>query len=192
MRLWRRVYEERRSVVLPLVIGLAVNAAVFLLAVLPLRRIVATSQARAAEATVELANAKQVEQQARGARASKDRAAEELRKFYEETLPADASSAQKTTNYWLQEAARGTGLTFRGSRFQSELVEKSRLTRAFSRVTLQGRYPNIRRFLHEVETAQEFIVVERVELAQTDQASTSGLLEVSLVVATYYIASPTP
>jgi Tfp pilus assembly protein PilO len=192
MTLWKRVYEERRSMVVPLVIALAVNAAVFVLAVLPLRRIVATSQIRAAEATVELGTARQVERQARDARASRDRAADELKKFYEETLPADASSAQKITNYWLQEAARGTGLTFRGSRFQSDPVEKSRLTRAFSRVTLQGRYPNIRRFLHEVETAQEFIVVERVELAQTDQASTNGLLEVSLVVTTYYIASPTP
>jgi Tfp pilus assembly protein PilO len=61
------------------------------------------------------------------------------------------------------------------------------LSRAFSRVTLEGRYPNIRRFLYDVEKAKEFIVVEKVELAeQGDQPAANGLLEVSLVVATYF------
>jgi Tfp pilus assembly protein PilO len=57
-----------------------------------------------------------------------------------------------------------------------------------------GRYANIRRFLYAVETASEFVVVEKVGLAQstaTEQGS-NGALEVSLVVATYFVTPSAP
>ena len=62
--------------------------------------------------------------------------------------------------------------------------------RAFSTVTLSGRYANIRRFLYAVETATEFIVVERVGVvdAATGQQSNNGSLDVTLLVATYYVS----
>jgi Tfp pilus assembly protein PilO len=95
-------------------------------------------------------------------------------------------------NLWVAEAAREAGLDFRGSQFDWDEVRDSLLTRAFSRITLQGSYPSIRRFLHAVETAQEFVVVERVELVQqADSVSETGQLEVSLIVATYFVTKPT-
>jgi len=58
-------------------------------------------------------------------------------------------------------------------------------------VTLVGDYQNIRRFLYAVETAREFLVVERVALSQaTDlKAGNTGALEVTLDIATYYLGA---
>jgi hypothetical protein len=54
---------------------------------------------------------------------------------------------------------------------------------------LQGRYAEIRRFLHAVETAEEFIVIERVELAQSDttQLGADNTLAIEIVVSTYFL-----
>jgi Tfp pilus assembly protein PilO len=191
--LLRRIFEERRRVLLPLLIVLVVNVAALLLAVLPLRTAVAAAQSGAADAMLQLGEARRLERQVGQARTSKEHADEELRRFYTEVLPRDLPTATKTMNLWVTEAARDAGLEFSGSQFDWTEIRDSRLSRAFSRITLEGNYPNMRRFLHALETADEFIVVERVELAQqNDQPSANGPLEVSLVVATYFLTSPEP
>jgi hypothetical protein len=190
-RLARRVFEERKRTLLPLLLALVANIAALVLAVLPLRTAVAAAGADATSATLELGEARRLHREAQQARTSKETADVDLRRFYTEVLPTDLPSAQKTMNLWVAEAARGAGLEFRGSHFDWGEVRDSQLTRAFSRITLQGSYPSIRRFLHAVETAEEFVVVERVELVQqSDQVAASGELEVSLVVATYFLSKP--
>ena len=187
MSLWRRIFEERKQVLLPLGIALVANIAVLMLAVLPLQTAVASADARAVGAMRELGDARRLDRQVTQARTGKVRADEELHKFYTEVLPRDFPTAQTTTNLWLTQAAEDAGLSFKGSHFDWDAIRDSALSRAFSRVTLEGRYPNIRRFLYDVEKAKEFIVVEKVELAeQGDQPAANGLLEVSLVVATYF------
>jgi Tfp pilus assembly protein PilO len=187
----RRVFEERRRVLLPLVVVLVANVAILVLAVLPLRSAVSSAEAEAARTMQELGDARRLQTQVTRARASKQDADEELRLFYGSVLPRDLPTAQKTINLWVNEAARAAGLEFRGSQFDWDEVRDSPLTRAFSRVTLQGTYPDIRQFLHAVEAAEEFVVVERVELVQqADEISASGALEVSLVVATYFLTKP--
>jgi Tfp pilus assembly protein PilO len=187
--LWARVYEERRRVMLPLIVLAAVSVATLLLAVWPLQRSVAATETAVLEATVDLAGAQRLERQARDAALGKRRADSELQTFYADVLPRDFATAAKTTNRWLQQAADDAGLEFKASHFDWDEVRDSRLSRAFSTVTLIGRYSNIRRFLYAVETASEFIVVEKVGLAEaatTAQGST-GNLEVSLTVATYFL-----
>ena len=76
----------------------------------------------------------------------------------------------------------------RASHFDWDAVRDSRLSRAFSTVTLVGRYANVRRFLYAVETATEFIVVERVGVEEATSPGASGNLEVSLMVATYFLS----
>lgn len=191
--IWRRIFDERRRLLLPLLIAVIVNIAVLLLAVIPLQTAVASAQERAVDAMRELGDARRVDRQLTQAKASKAQADEELRKFYGDVLPRDLATAESTTNVWLTQAAEDAGLTFKGSRFDWDEVRDSRLSRAFSRVTLQGRYANIRRFLYSLETAKEFIVVERVELAQQgDQPTANGVLEVSLIVSTYFVTHPQP
>jgi len=195
MILWRRVYQERRAIVLPLVIALVVNAAVFGLAILPLRGSVASAENGSADATLALNEARRQERQAKDARTSKERAEQELKRFYSEILPKDGNTARKVTTAWLQQAVADAGLTFKNNHLDSTAVRDSHLTRVVVKFTLQGRYPAIRKLLYALETAEEFVVIDKVELAQSGsdtQAAGSGLLEVSLTVSTYYLAPSTP
>jgi len=186
---WRRIYQERRAVVLPLLVVLVVNAAIFALAVLPLRRSVATAEDGSADATLALAEARRQERQAKDARTSKERAEQELTKFYGEKLPRDPNTARKVTTAWLQQAVADAGLIFKNNHFDTDAVRDSQLTRVLVKFTLQGRYPAIRKLLYALETAEEFVVVDKVELAQSgsDAQISSGLLEVSLTVSTYHL-----
>jgi Tfp pilus assembly protein PilO len=50
---------------------------------------------------------------------------------------------------------------------------------------LTGEYRDIRRFLHELETRPEFIVLENVDLTQNDSELSRGIT-VTVQVATYF------
>lgn len=189
MGFWRRVYDERRRVLLPLIVAAVANLALLLLVVLPLSRGVAATETAAQNAALSLASARQMERQARSATASRERADRELTQFYSGILPDSFAVAERTANRWLAQAARESGLEYRGANFAWEQVRESSLSRAYSNATLRGRYADIRRFLHAVETADEFLVVERLELGQssTTTAGNSSLLEVSLLVSTFFV-----
>jgi Tfp pilus assembly protein PilO len=58
------------------------------------------------------------------------------------------------------------------------------LTRFQTTVELAGRYSDIRTFIHQLETAPEFVVIDTVELAEEDEES--GLLNLTLGLSTYY------
>jgi Tfp pilus assembly protein PilO len=186
--LWRRVYEERRPMVLPLLVILAANLLVFVFVLLPLRQSVAASASAREEARVALANAQLRERQAREGRASRERADQDLRRFYSEILPRDQATATRATNVWLQRAALADGLEFAASNASQAEIRDSRLSRATATVSLIGRYPNMRQFLHAVESAEEFIIIERVELSETEQdrAGAGAALNVQLQVSSYY------
>ena len=190
MSLFRRVFSERRAVLIPLTIFLAGNIVVLALVVWPLQQAVdgaKDAQYRAAQG-VEAARA--LEAQAKAQRASKDRADTELRKFYSEILPKDHPRAISVASFWLGRVAEDARVTFRSGQWDTELIRDSRLTKVTGQVTLVGEYANIRRFLYEVETAQEFVVIESVELSQASATQNDSLLELSLQVATYFVTDP--
>jgi Tfp pilus assembly protein PilO len=59
------------------------------------------------------------------------------------------------------------------------------LAKLTANATLTGEYRDIRRFLHQLETRPEFVVVEHVDLTQSGSERTPGIA-VSLQVATYF------
>jgi Tfp pilus assembly protein PilO len=190
--LWRRVYTERRAVILPLLVLIIANVAVLGLAVVPLTESVAGLEAEAIDATFSLRTAQVADRQAKDARASKERAEQELKKFYAEILPGNFTAARKLVALsFLDRTARDAGLTFQRSQVEESDVKDSQLKRIGAKVTLIGEYQNIRKFLYAVETAEEFVIIERVAVAQAGdlRASNSGALEVTLDVATYYVES---
>jgi Tfp pilus assembly protein PilO len=192
MSLWARIYVERRRVLLPLVAILILNVLVLALVVWPMRSHVASTEAEADASTLDLLNARRTQIGTKGAAESQRLADQQLRTFYTDVLPRDLATATKTTNRWLQQAAADAGLEYRAARYEWDHIRDSRLSRAHSTVTLRGRYSDVRRFLHAVEAAEEFIIVESVEVAQPDatQASPDSQLELALDVATYFVTSP--
>jgi Tfp pilus assembly protein PilO len=188
MSLWQRVYSERRGVLLPVLILIAINLAVLALGVFPLQRSVASSEEGAVAARAELAAAKRLEQQARQQKDSRDRAGTELQKFYAEILPSSHGEAGNVTNFWLERVARDAGVRFHSGTYEAEEVRDSRLVQYTGKVTLTGDYAEIRKFLFDVETAEEFVIIEEVALASPNTAQPSSDIEVSLTVTTYFLA----
>lgn len=186
MSLTRRVFSERRTVVLPLLVFLIANVAVLALVVFPLQQSVAGAEAARAQANLSLESAKKFQKTAAEQKAGKTRADAELKKFYAEILPKDFGAARNVTNFWLGRIAEESGLTYRAGQYESEEVRGSELVRFKGEVTLVGEYANIRRFLYQVETAQEFVIIEKVALSQPGAAQGGQQLELALSVVTYY------
>jgi hypothetical protein len=184
---WRRVVVERRRTVLPLALLLAVNVAVLGLVVLPLRRSVASREQGALAAMSDLAAARREALQARAAGQSTERADRDLRAFYETVLPRGFDQAVQVTGFWLNSVASRAGVQFERGQYEPERVEDSPLERMMAKATLTGDYDGVRRFLHAVESAPEFVIIDRVELAQPNDVN-EGQLELLLDVSTYYRA----
>jgi Tfp pilus assembly protein PilO len=193
MKLWRRVFEERRGVVLPLLVFVIANAAILALAVLPLRRSVVGYEEQSREQAMKLTQARTDNKNATAAKARKEEADLELKKFYSSVLPSDQASSMRLVLFWVSQAARDARVTFASSTAGSEVIRESRLQKVKCHVILRGDYQDIRKFLYVLETAQQFVVVENVELAQSGQTGAAqgnqGALEVGLDVATYFLGS---
>ena len=104
-------------------------------------------------------------------------------------LPSDRANSVRLVLFWVERAARDARVQFQSSVADQQDMHESRLQRISCHLTLRGDYQDIRRFLYNLETAQQFIVVEKVELAQqgNSQQNTNGQLEVGLDVATYFL-----
>jgi hypothetical protein len=191
--LWRRILLERRAVMLPLVVILLGNVAVYTLVVLPLEHSVSSATDASFASTADLARARRDAADAKNARTSTSRADDELKRFYEGVLATRFEQARDVADFWLDRSARQAGVVKKGSTYEYELVKDSRLVRVKGKVSLEGSYRNIRRFLYATESAKEFIVVEGVELAEggPKAAGASDTLGVTLTVSTYYVTAGT-
>jgi Tfp pilus assembly protein PilO len=178
----RRVFDERRRIVLPLFVVLMANLALYALAVFPLSRRVAGAEERAGIARAALTAAAREHDLARATLEGKDRADRELRRFYAEVLPGNQPAARRITYLRLAQLAREAGLEPGRSAFEVEEIRESTLTRMGMSLDLQGDYSAIRRFVYLLETAPEFTIIENVTLASSEE----GQLHLTLSLATYY------
>ncbi|MGH9330919.1 MAG: type 4a pilus biogenesis protein PilO, partial [Vicinamibacterales bacterium] len=114
-----------------------------------------------------------------------DRADEELQRFYKSILPVDQTGARRITYLRLARMARESGLRAERGTIDSSPIEESQLSRLRMTMVLEGQYDEIRRFIHRIETAPEFTVIEDVAVQRgADEAGSTLVLE--LAVTTYY------
>ena len=178
-----RVFREKRSIMMPLLIGLAVNVALLLFAVLPLTRSVASEEARSVQAAADRADAEQAFARAQAIVTGKTRADRELARFYGQVLPRDFSSARRAIDLPLNQLARAAGVRVESSTApEPPETEDSRLRRMTFEYRLSGDYRAIRRLIHSIESQPGFIVIDNVELA-TGQGEP---LAVTVRVSTYF------
>lgn len=183
----RRIVSENRRIVWILAAALVVNIALYALVVYPLSERVQSGQAQAGAATSELVAARRAHDGARDTVAGKKQADEELLKFYQDVLPADQSGARRML-YPLDQLARDADLTVLRRRTAAEPDRtKSGLGKLTVTLDFTGEYTNIRNFIHHLETAPEFLVLEDLAVTQTDGGPDSDL-NVSATVATYFRA----
>jgi Tfp pilus assembly protein PilO len=193
MRLYARVYHERRRVVLPLLVLLVANLAVLALVIFPLQRRVSAAADAEFRALAQMENAKREDTDARMAQSRKQEVDVELARFYKEIMPRDLAAAQVLTQLWLATVARNNGVLFQQSTDRHAEVRDSRLTKVTSEATLSGTYRDIRRFLYAVESAPEFVIIEEVQLGDTGtsaQMNQKGELEIAIKASTYFVREP--
>jgi hypothetical protein len=183
----RRVFAENRKPIIWLAAGLALNVVIYAFGVYPLAQRVANVSQRNDTAAQALAAARQENEQASGALTGKDQAMTKLAKFYTEVLPPTLASARQLTHLRLAQMARTHGLRY--GRAQSEPIpgKESKLTQLKVELSLGGSYAGVRAFLHDLETAPQFVVIDNVVLAESDA---DDRVELTLALSTYYRSTP--
>jgi hypothetical protein len=182
----RRIVHEKRRFIYPLVAAILINAALLVAVVLPLSRRVANGEVAAQAAATALAQARRDHAAARATVTGKTTADEELKKFYGAVLPASHSAARALTFRRLNELAEGADLILERSNMNTGPVRDSNLGQFTATYVLSGEYRDIRRFIHALETAEEFLILDNVALSQGSDGESD--LIVSVEVSTYYRA----
>jgi type II secretion system (T2SS) protein M len=184
MPLWKRILIEKRVAIIPLTIGVLANIAAYALWVYPLGVKSAGAADRAATATRAVQAAEQDLAAARAVVAGKTQAEHELKTFYNDVLPADFASARRLTYATLPSLARKANVKLVQRRNDMERPEKNaRLGILKIQTQWQGDYESLRRFIYELESDPAFVIIDDVQLAQSDP--TKPLL-LSLTLSTYY------
>ena len=182
----RRVLTEKRALIVPVAVGLLVNVALYLLVVYPLSKKVAGGQQQSEAAVTALNAARRDFAAARATVKGKGEADQELEKFYTDVLPPDVSGARRITFFRIDQLAQKCGLRVERQTSDPKTQRDSSLVKFTYRASLSGEYRNIRRFVHELETAPEFLVLENLQLRQSELENRG--LNVDVEIATYYRA----
>lgn len=186
-----RIVGEHRRILTILGVGLLVNVLTYAFGVYPLSQRVANVEQRNASALRTLDAARSEHGAATGTLAGKDRATTELSTFYTSVLPRDLASARRLTHLRIAQMAREHGLRLSRTTAEPAGPERnSTLTRLKTNMSLAGSYGEIRRFIHALETAPEFVVIDNVQLLET-RSSGDGV-QLTLALSTFYRAVGQP
>jgi hypothetical protein len=189
--IFRRVFAEKRRIVLPLGIAIAANILLYALVVYPL----AVRSAGAADRAAAAADARQgAERDVKVAQAlisGKAQAEEELNAFYRKVLPPNVFAAQRMTYLPVVTIAQRNNVNYVNRVYEDpeELrTEENRvlgvsLMRLTTRVVLQADYEDIRAFIYELERAPEFVVIDEVTLLEADENEPVTL---TVALSTFY------
>ena len=187
----RRVLREKRAVILPLAVVLALNLIIGILVVLPMSERVAEAEARQTVAIQELGAAQRELAAATATLGDKSRAEVDLKTFYADVLPPDMAGARRSTYVHLAQLAKDAELQYQ--RRQEEPREPkatdqngpvSRLTRFDITMVLKGHYESVRQFIRDVEASDRFIVIDNVGISEG--AETGQPLVLTVELSTYY------
>jgi hypothetical protein len=185
-RLLERVVAEKRSVLLPLGLALVANLLLYAFLVRPLAARSAGAADRAGAAAAALGVAERDLAQAQALVDGKIRADEELSAFYEKVLPSNFAAARRMTYASLPALARRTNVRYDQRNTSVEEVESdSKLGHLTIRVVFRGSYESLRDFIHQLESAPEFVIIDDLVLSGGDDDETHAL---TLNLSTYFRA----
>lgn len=179
----RRVAQEHRRLLIPLLTAIGVNLVVYVGVVYPLSQRVANVAEREEAAEQALESARREHAQASGALTGKARASAELTTFYSDVLPQGLTGARRLTYLRLAQLARQSDLALENSRTTDTLPRDGTLSQLSIQMDLTGTWDDIRGFIYQLETAPEFVVIDNVELSE---GADGGALALTLALSTYY------
>jgi hypothetical protein len=193
--LLRRIFSEKRPVLLAIGIAIVANVVLYALVVYPL----GVRSAGAADRAATAANARQTAERelqvARSLITGKALADEELNAFYKKVLPANQTAARRLTYEPVVEIAERNNVEYVRRVYQREDEERNaelrRLTntelrRLTTQAVFQGAYEDIRAFIYELETAAEFVIVDDVTVIEANESEPVTL---TINLSTYFRAN---
>jgi Tfp pilus assembly protein PilO len=185
----KRIFDEKRRLIVPLLAALAVNLVVYALVVYPLGVRVRNMKQREELTAMELKAAEREDADARGIVEGRDRTDSALKAFYNDVLPSSLASARDVTYLRLQQIAELHDVRLRQQQSTPDKDTKGGVLRRL-RLTMQleGDYESIRLFIYQLESGSDFVVIDSVELVQDEQAG--SLLTLTLGLSTYYRPEP--
>ena len=151
----RRVFDEKRRLMIPVLAGLALNVLLFVGVVYPLRARVGSTEARAEAAAQQLQAAEREDGEARDLAQGRDRTSLALNSFYKDVLPATHAEARQVTFLRLTQLAEQHNLEQSRRSTDPKQDRDSTLARLQISMTLQGNYDDIRRFIFQVESGSD-------------------------------------
>ena len=178
-----RVIAEHRRWLWPVGIVLAINLAVLIGVVLPLRQSVENGAARAEASAQSLREAMADLKNAEATRDGQAQASTDLDRFYAEVLPATMTAARRITHIKLAQLARSRGVDFQSGATSADEIDGSTLERLHVNYVLGGDWDDIRQFIYEIETGPDFVVIDNVQLTEGQQ---NEALSLALDLSTYY------
>ena len=180
----RRIFEEKRRLVIPLAAAIALNVVLLAGVVYPLSVRMRTTEARADAAAQQLAAAEREHAEARGITTARDRTDTALKAFYKDVLPSTHAQARQATFLRLTQLAEQHNLEQTRRNIDPKQDKESSLARLQISMTLQGNYEDIRRFIYQVESGSDFIVIDSISLQLGAEAGAP--LTLALALSTYY------
>jgi Tfp pilus assembly protein PilO len=181
-----RVFAEKRRLILPIAIAAIANLAVYAVVIYPRTSSAGALEARAQQAAAGRARAAADLRDAEATQTGQERATQQLARFYDEVLPKGQEGARRITYRRLAALADESNLDYDSRMITIKPDPQSALERMDVTMVLEGEYRDVRRFIHALETAPEFVVIDGIGLVQgTDQ---SAPLTLTVKLSTYYKA----
>lgn len=184
MEIVKRVLVEKRLAVMLVAVGFGIDIGLYTFAVYPWSIKVSNAESRAAMAVASQNAATQAVIVARRTLEGKTEADNELRNFYLDILPRNLAGARGITFARLADLASVNNLVMERRSAAPDQEDGSQLARLRITMLLKGEYRDMRRFIYELETAPEFIVIEEVVLSRGDATDDGEILTLGL--ATYF------
>jgi type II secretory pathway component PulM len=184
--LLRRAADEQRKWVMAIGVLLVLNLVVYLAVIRPSSQRVSSVTERTQTAEGELAAARLAEMRAKAALTGKSDASKKLDTFYHDVLPASFSAARDLFFPWVEQTARQVGLEATSSTVDVMSERDRQLTQFSIQMELAGSYNAVREFIHRLERAPKFVVIDRVTLQENPA---EGGLALKLELSTFYRGS---
>jgi hypothetical protein len=180
-----RAFAEKRRLILPIAIAAIVNLAIYAVVIYPRTSSAGALERRAQQASMTRARAAADLKDAEAIRTGQERAAQQLARFYDSVLPKGQEGARRITYRRLATLADESNLDYDRSTFAIKQERESTLEQMDVTMVLEGEYRDVRRFIHKLETAPEFVVIGDVGLVQGEK---NAPLTLTLKLSTYYKA----
>jgi Tfp pilus assembly protein PilO len=182
----RRIFDDKRRLVIPVLAGLALNVLLFAGVVYPLSVRLRSMESREQAAAQALLAAAREDADARGITQGRDLTHTALKAFYKDVLPSSHAQARQATFLRLTQLAEQHNLEQSRRSHDPKQERESSLAHLQISMTLRGNYEDIRRFIHQVENGTDFIVIDSIALQQGEEAGAP--LTLALTLSTYYQA----